>query len=94
MRKFLIAIAAFLASAIFGTLFLLIVLMAISYLWIVFSQRNHSGIGAVVGGISEAAVLLVPMLCGVIGTLIVLHRLDRREPQPPSLPSPPRKMEY
>jgi len=80
MRKPLIAAVAFIASAILGPVLLLIIVMLIGYVWMALSQHNQSGIGAVAGGISEAAVLLVPILCGVIGTLIVLHRLDRREP--------------
>ena len=80
MRKPLIATVAFIASAIFGPGLLLIIVMLIGYVWMAISQHNQSGLGAVAGGISEAAVLLVPILCGIIGTLIVLHRHDRREP--------------
>ena len=80
MRKALIATVAFIASAILGTVLLLLIAMAVGYILIAIYQRNHPGLGAVAGGISEAAVLLVPILCGVIGTLITLHRLERREP--------------
>ena len=80
MRKPLIAAVAFIASAILGPVLLLIIVMLIGYVWMAISQHNQSGLGAIAGGISEAAVLLVPILCGIIGTLIVLHRHDRREP--------------
>jgi hypothetical protein len=42
-------------------------------------QRNHAGIGAVAGGISEVSVLLVPLLFGVIGVLITLGQIERRK---------------
>jgi hypothetical protein len=41
-------------------------------------QHYHSGIRAVAGGISETSVLLVPLLFGVIGVLITLRRIERR----------------
>jgi hypothetical protein len=79
MRKVLIATIAFVVSAIVGVILSLLIAMVISYLWITVYQRNHSGIGAVAGGISETAVMLVPILWGIIGMLIVLHRIERRE---------------
>jgi hypothetical protein len=57
----------------------LVITLGIGFIQIAILQRNHSGIGAVAGGISEAMVLLVPLLCGIIGILITLRRLDRRK---------------
>jgi hypothetical protein len=56
---------------VLGIVLLLLVTVAIGFIQIAIQQRNHSGIGAVAGGISEALVLLVPLLCGVIGVLIL-----------------------
>ncbi len=58
MRKALIATVAFIASAILGCIVLLLIAMAVGYVWMAVYQRNHSGIGAVAGGISETAVKL------------------------------------
>ena len=77
MRKALIVIAAFLASAIVGVILTLLIGMVAVTLQTL-SLRNHSGLGAISGGISEIAVMMVPILWGVIGTLIVLHRLERK----------------
>jgi hypothetical protein len=79
MRKALIGAVAFIASAILGSLLLLLITATIGYLWMVFFYRHQTGIGAVAGGLSGVAVLLVPILCGVIGTLITLHRFDRKQ---------------
>jgi hypothetical protein len=78
MRKTLIAAVAFITSAILGTMLLLLISMAVGYLLISLYQRNHSGIGAIAGGLSETAVIAVPILCGIIGTLIVLRRIERK----------------
>jgi hypothetical protein len=78
MRKALIATVAFIASAILGCIVLLLIAMAVGYVWMALYQRAHSGIYAVAGGISETAVIAVPILCGFIGTLIVLHRIERK----------------
>jgi hypothetical protein len=78
MRKTLIAAVAFITSAILGCVLLLLIAMAIGYVWVTLYQHNHSGIGAVAGGLSETAVIAVPILCGIIGTLIVLHRIERK----------------
>ena len=77
MRKALIAIAAFITSAILGCIIILLIAMAVGYMWTTVYQ-HHSGIAAVAGGISETAVIAVPILCGIIGTLIVLHRRERK----------------
>ena len=80
MRKPLIVTAAFIASAILGTALLLLVCMAVSYVEMTVYQHNHpsSGIGTIAGSISETIVLAIPILCGVIGTLIALRRIERR----------------
>jgi hypothetical protein len=43
-------------------------------------RHNHpsSGIGAVAGSISETAVIAIPILWGIIGTLITLLRIERK----------------
>jgi hypothetical protein len=58
---------------------LLLIIAAIGFIQIAIQQRNRSGIGAVAGGISEATVLLLPLLFGVIGILITLRRIERRK---------------
>ena len=78
MRKALIVISAFLASAIVGVILTLLIGMVAGTLQTL-SMRNHSGLGAVAGGISEITVMMVPVLWGVIGTLIVLHHLERKD---------------
>lgn len=78
MRKALIVVAAFLASAIVGVILTLLIGMVAGTLWTLVSMRNHPGLGAVAGGISEIAVMMVPVLWGVIGSFIVLHRLERK----------------
>jgi hypothetical protein len=77
MRKALIAIVAFIASAILGCVLLLLISMAVGYIGIALYQRNP-GIGAVAGGISETAVIAAPILCGITGVLVVLHRIERK----------------
>jgi hypothetical protein len=86
MRRSLIVIAAFITSAILGTVLLLLVSMAVGYVQIAIDRHNHpgSGIGAVVGSISETIVFAIPILCGIIGTLITLHRIERRSSKPPT----------
>jgi hypothetical protein len=79
MRKPLVLTLAFIVSMVLGTVLLLLITFGIGFIQIAIQQRNHSGIGAVAGGISEALVLLVPLLCGIIGVLITLRRLDRRK---------------
>ena len=78
MRKAPIAIVAFIASAILGCILLLLISMAVGYVEIVIYQRNHPGLGAVAGGISETAVIAAPILCGIIGTLITLRRIEHK----------------
>jgi len=73
MRKIMIATIAFLVSAVLGTILSVVIVWAGSYLWMIFYMRHHSGIGAVAGGISQGAVMLVPILWGIIGMLIVHH---------------------
>jgi hypothetical protein len=80
MRKPLVLTLAFIVSMVFGTVLLLLITVGIGFIQITIQQRNHYGIGAVAGGISEAMVLLVPLLCGIIGVLIALRRLERRNP--------------
>jgi hypothetical protein len=62
-----------------GVVLLLLIVTAIGFIQIAIQQRNHPGIGAVASGISEAFVLLVPLLCGVIGVLITLRQIERRK---------------
>jgi hypothetical protein len=78
MRQPVILTLAFIVSMVLGVVLLLIV-TAIGFVKIAIQQRSHSGIGAVAGGISEALALLVPLLCGVSGTLIALRRIERRK---------------
>jgi hypothetical protein len=77
MRKALIVIAAFVAAAIVGVILTLLMGMVAGTLQTL-SMRDHSGLGAVAGGISEIAVMMVPVLCGVIGMFIVLPRFERK----------------
>ena len=79
MRKPLILTLAFFISMVFGIVLLLLIITAIGFVQIAIQQRNHSGIGAVAGGISEATVLLVPFLIGVIGVLITLRQIECRK---------------
>ncbi|WP_260705602.1 hypothetical protein [Edaphobacter flagellatus] len=79
MRKVWIAAIAFVVSAVLGVILSLLLATAVGYLRIALYQRYHSGIGAVAGGVTEMAVMLVPVLWGVIGMLIVLHRIERHE---------------
>jgi hypothetical protein len=77
MRKVLIAVAAFLLSAMLGML-----LMVVGELLVILpgiAAQKTSGISAVAGGVSTLMGLLVPILCGVLGTVIVLRRLNRRQ---------------
>jgi hypothetical protein len=79
MRKPLVLTLAFIVSMVLGAVLLLLITATIGFIQIAIQQRNHSGIGAVAGGISEATVLLVPLLFGVIGVLITLRRIERRK---------------
>jgi hypothetical protein len=79
MRKPIALTVAFVVSAVLGAVLLLLIAGAIGFIQVAIQQRNHSGIGAVAGGISEALVLLVPLLCGVIGTLVTLRRIEREK---------------
>ena len=79
MRKPLVLTIAFVVSMVLGTVLLLLIAAGIGFIQTAIQLRNHSGIGAVAGGVAEAMVLLVPLLCGVIGVLITLCRLDRRK---------------
>jgi hypothetical protein len=79
MRKPLVLTVTFVVSMVLGTVLLLLIAAGIGFIQTAIQLRNHSGIGAVAGGISEAMVLLVPLLGGVIGVLITLRRLDRRK---------------
>ena len=79
MRKPLILTVAFIVSMVLGVMLLLLITVAIGFIQIAIQQRNHPGIGAVAGGISETSVLLVPLLVGVIGVLITLRRIERRK---------------
>jgi hypothetical protein len=80
MRKPLILTLAFIVSMVLGVVLLLLIITAIGFIQIAIQQHNHSRIGAVAaGGLSEAAGLLVPLLFGVIGVLITLRRIERRE---------------
>ena len=62
MRKPLVLTIAFVVSMVLGTVLLLLITVGIGFIQTAFQLRNHSGIGAVAGGISEAMVLLVPLL--------------------------------
>lgn len=69
---------AFFVSAVLGGMLLLLIAMAVGYVWMALYQRNHTGIGAVAGSVSGTAVMLVLILWGVIGMFIVLRRLERK----------------
>ena len=77
MPRPLILVLAFLVSMVLGVALLLLVVVVIGFIQLAIQQRNHSGIGAVAGGISELSVLLTPLLFGVIGVLITLLRIER-----------------
>jgi len=62
MRKPLVLTIAFVVSMVLGTVLLLLIAAGIGFIQTAIQLRNHSGIGAVAGGISEAMVLLVPLL--------------------------------
>jgi hypothetical protein len=64
---------------VLGVMLLLLITVAIGFVQMAIQSRSHSGIGAVAGGISELSVILVPLLFGVIGVLITLHRIERRK---------------
>jgi hypothetical protein len=57
VRKVLIAIVAFVASAIAGVILSILVAMALGYIWTLFYTRKHPGFGAVAGSISEVSVM-------------------------------------
>jgi hypothetical protein len=79
MRRPVILTVAFMISIVLGVVLLLLITVAIGFVQITIQQSNHSGIGAVAGGISELSVLLVPLLSGVIGVLLTLRRIERRK---------------
>jgi uncharacterized membrane protein YsdA (DUF1294 family) len=79
MPKALIIAISFIVSMVLGVVLLLMIVTAVGFVQMTVEQRNHSGIGAVAGGISEVSVLLVPLLFGAIGTLITLRRIERRK---------------
>ena len=79
MRRPLILRVAFIGSMVLGVVLLLLITVVIGFVQIAIQPRSHSGIGAVAGGISEASVLLVPLLFGVIGVLFTLRRIERRK---------------
>ncbi len=79
MRRPVILTLAFIISMVLGVVLLLLITTGIGFIQIAIQQRNPSGIGAVAGGISELPVLLIPLLCGVIGVLITLRRIERRK---------------
>jgi hypothetical protein len=79
MRRPVILTVAFIISIVLGVVLLLLITVAIGFVQITIQQSNHSGIGAVAGGISELSVLLVPLLSGVIGVLLTLRRIERRK---------------
>ena len=78
MRKPLVAAIAFILSAVLGVILLLLAGIAIGFVPLAIEQHKHPGIGAVAGGISEASVTAVPILCGIIGMLLSLRYLDRK----------------
>jgi hypothetical protein len=47
---------------VLGVLLFLLIITVTGFVQMAIQQHNHSGIGAVAGGISEASVLLVPLL--------------------------------
>jgi hypothetical protein len=68
-------IAAFVVAADAG-----VVLLAVTSILVVLPQiarQRSSGIGTVASGLSETAVFLVPILCGTLGVVLMLHRLNR-----------------
>jgi hypothetical protein len=79
MRKPLILALVFIGSMVVGVVLLLLITTGIGFIKMAIQQRNHPGIGAVAGGISELPVLLIPLLCGVIGVLITLRQIERRK---------------
>ena len=78
MRKPLILTLAFVVPTVLGVVLLPLIIPVIGFVQIAIQQRNHAGIGAVAGGVSEASVL-VPLLFGVIGVLLTLHQIERRK---------------
>jgi fumarate reductase subunit D len=82
MRRLLIVFAAFVASATAGMVLSLLLLLAVWSVWLRFHVAQHqTGIGAVAGGISFGAMALTPVavLWGVIGTRLILSRLNRNQ---------------
>jgi hypothetical protein len=53
------------------------VIIAVGLVLLTLFQHDHSGIRAVAGGVSEASASLVHLLCGIIGALITLRRIER-----------------
>ena len=80
MRKALLVIAGFLVCALFGPLLLALLVMSAYWAWSRLQPPSHSGLGAVAGGLSEAAVMAVPVLFGIIGALLTAQRISRRAP--------------
>jgi hypothetical protein len=80
MRTPLIAALAFVVSTLLGVVLLLITSAVMSFALLAIERHKHPGIGAVAGGVSETAVVMTPLLCGVIGVLLALRRIKRTEP--------------
>ncbi len=74
MRRALLITTAFLLSAVVGPSLLLLVIVSADWIWLRMHAPAASGIGAVAGGISEVAVMAVPILFGIIGALVTSRR--------------------
>jgi hypothetical protein len=77
-RKLLIVIAAFVVAADAGVVLLAVILIVLPQI----ARQCSSGIGTVVSGLSETAVFLVPILCGTLGVVLMLHLLNRPKALP------------
>jgi hypothetical protein len=77
MRKIAIAAAAFIISAALGVGLLVVATVLLAVIHV---ERQHtSGIAAVAGGLSSRAVLLVPILSGILGAVLALRSVNRTE---------------
>lgn len=77
MRKVVIAAVTFVISATLGVGLLVLWSIAEVLLHMHRVSSQTSGIAAVSVGLPRVAVLLVPLVCGVLGAAIVLNMLKR-----------------
>ena len=72
-------VIAFVISTLLGVVLLLSTSAVVGFAVLASERHNHPGLGAVAGGISETAVFMTPLLCGIIGVLVTLRRINRTE---------------